>query len=409
MRILVYGIHFSPEPIGIGKYTGEMAAWLAARGHDVHVLAAPPYYPAWRVMEGYSAGRYRREKERNVKIWRCPVWIPRHPTGSTRILHYLSVALSSAPIVFGQILWRPDIVLVIAPPLFCAPAAWLAARLSGALSWLHIQDFEVSAAFETGALRQPALRRLALWVERKLIRRFDRVSTVSRNMIARLHDIGVPNKHCALFPNGVDVEAIRPLQGRNQLRDELAIPDGDTVALYAGNMGEKQGLETLLEAARLLASSASVRFVLSGEGASRKRLAQEFGGLRNVTWLPLQPAERLNELLNLADIHVLPQLAGVADLLMPSKLGGMMASGRPVIATAAQGTQVAELVAGRGVVVPPGNPNALASAILDLARNPAEKERLGRAARDYAVEHLNLPDVLLQFERDLLSYREAKT
>lgn len=408
MRILVYGIHFSPEPIGIGKYTGELAAWLAERGHEVRVVAAPPYYPAWEVMNGYSAGRYQREQRKNVTIWRCPVWIPRHPTGLKRILHYLSVALSSVPVVLRQAFWRPDVVLVVVPPLFCAPAAWLAARLSGARSWLHIQDFEVSAAFETGLLRRPALRRLALWVERRLMQRFDRVSTISRNMIARLHDMGVAEGQCVLFPNGVDVEAIRPLRGRNRFRDELAIPDTDTVALYSGNMGEKQGLETLLEAARLLRGEASVRFVMCGEGASRKRLVQEFGDLPNVIWLPLQPAARLNELLNLADIHLLPQLASVADLMMPSKLAGMLASGRPVIATAAAGTLVAKMIANCGAVVPPGYANALAEAIRGLARNPVERQRLGEAARAYAIQNLDLHRVLLQFERDLISCHEGR-
>jgi colanic acid biosynthesis glycosyl transferase WcaI len=408
MRILIYGIHFPPEPIGIGKFTGAMTAWLVKAGHDVRVIAAQPYYPGWRVMPGYSGGRYRRRRWEGATVWHCPVWIPRRPSGLKRVLHYLSVALSSAPLALLQIFWRPDVILVVVPPLFCSPVALLAARLSGARSWLHVQDFEVSAAFETGLLRLPALRRLASWIERKLMRRFDRVSTISRKMMEGLLARGVPEERIVFFPNWVDTRAIFPVPGRNSLREELRVPDGTVLALYSGNMAGKQGLETLLEAARLLEGDRSLRVVMCGDGAAREKLLQEYGGLANVIWLPLQPLERLNELLSLADIHVLLQLAGVADLVMPSKLTGMLASGRPVIATAVAGSQIAKVVAQCGTVVPPGDAPALAKAIRNLGAEPNERRRLGNAAREYAVKNLDSSRILLEFERALLSCRERK-
>lgn len=407
MRILIYGVNFPPEQIGIGKFSGEMAAWLTKRGHDVRVVTAPPYYPDWRVMEGYAGRRYQRERLPSLTVWRCPIWVPRHPTGMKRILHLLSFALSSAPAVLLQVFWRPQVVWVVAPSLFCAPAAWLTARLSGARAWLHVQDFEVNAAFETGLLRRPALRRVALRVERILMRRFDRVSTISRNMISCLYHIGVSERRCVLFPNWVDVEAIRPLRGRNPVRCELGIPAAATVALYSGNMGEKQGLETLLEAARLLGDDESVRFVMCGGGASRKRLMMDYRDLPNVIWMPLQPVERLNELLNIADIHLLPQLADVADLVMPSKLAGMLASGRPVVATAIAGTQVDEVVAHCGIVVAPGDANALSIAIRRLAKDHGERLRLGEGARNYAVKNMDSSRILGEFERAMISCYEG--
>lgn len=400
MRILVYGVNFPPEQIGIGKYTGEMAAWLAERGHEVRVVTAPPWYPAWRVMEGDAGGRYQRERWQGITLWRCPIWVPRNPAGIKRILQQLSFALSSAPVVLRQAFWRPDVVLMVAPPLACTIWAWLIARLSGAQTWLHVQDFEVDMAFETGLLRLPALRRFALWAERQLMSRFDRVSTISPNMIARLIDKGVTEKRCVLFPNWVDTEAIRPLHGYNPFRGELGISDDVTVALYSGNMGEKQGLETVLEAARRLNGEDSLCFVLCGEGASRKRLIQKYGDLSTVIWLPLQPVERLNELLNLADVHLLPQRADVADLVMPSKLLGMLASGRPVLATAEPETQVAQMVLSCGKVVKPGDAASFAQALLQLARTPQERKRLGEMARQAAHEW-DKEQVLGNFECEL--------
>jgi len=403
MRILVYGIHFSPEPIGIGKFTGEMTAWLAKEGHDVRVVAAQPSYPGWNVLSGYAAARYHRRQWEGAAVWHCPVWVPRRPTGMKRVLHYLSVALSSAPIVLRQIAWKPEAIIVVVPPLFCSPVALLAARLSGAKSWLHVQDFEVSAAFATGLLKQPLLRRIATWVERHLMHRFDRVSTISPKMMEGLRARGLPDEQCVFFPNWVDVRAIYPVPGRNALREELGIPSRTTVALYSGNMAGKQGLETLLDAARLLEGDESVRFVMCGDGAAREKLHQEYGRLSNVIWLPLQPATRLNELLNLADIHLLIQLAGVADLVMPSKLTGMLASGRPIVATANPGSQVAEVVARCGIAVPPGDPGDLAKAVHVLSADAARRKQLGNAARDYAVKNIDLSSVLGDFERALIA------
>jgi len=164
LRILIHGINYFPELTGIGKYTGEMAEWLVSRGHEVRVVTAPPYYPEWRIADGYSAWRYRREARAGVTIWRCPLWVPKKQSGKNRLLHLASFALSSLPVMLSQVFWRPDVVLVVEPPLFCMPTAWLVARLSGAKAWLHIQDFEVDAAFELGLLPQGKLQRLALSV-----------------------------------------------------------------------------------------------------------------------------------------------------------------------------------------------------------------------------------------------------
>ena len=138
-RILIVGLNYAPEPIGIGKFTAEMAEWLAQRGHDVQVIAAPPYYPGWRVENGYCARWYRHERLGSVNVWRCPLWVPAQPSAFKRVLHLFSFALSSLPMTLAKIGWRPGVVLVLQPPLLCAPASWLVARLTGACAWMHVQ------------------------------------------------------------------------------------------------------------------------------------------------------------------------------------------------------------------------------------------------------------------------------
>ena len=409
MRILIYGINFFPELTGIGKYSGEMAEWLAAQGHEVRVVSAPPYYPQWKLrlgdnrwlVERTDESRFGNSRGGSLLVYRCPLWVPASPSGLGRILHLASFALSSLPIMVRQMFWRPHVIISIEPPLFCAPASWACARLSGAKAWLHVQDFEVDAAFELGVLQAQWLRSAVSHLEAWLMRRFDRVSSISPNMVRRLIRKSVAEERTSLFVNWVDVGAIFPLDFPSAMREELGISPDTTVALYSGSMGEKQGLEIVLDSAAKLAADARIVFILCGDGAARPRLQERYEGLPNVLWLPLQPSERLNDLLNMADIHLLPQRSGAEDLVMPSKLSGMLASGRPVVATANTGTQIDDTLRDCGVVVEPDNIDAFSGAIRQLATDVGRRAGLGRHAREFAVRHWAKESVLQEFNRQL--------
>ncbi len=401
MRILIYGINFAPELTGTGKYTGEMAAWLAARGHEVTAIAAPPYYPQYCVHEGHRASRYAAQWWQGVRVLRAPLWVPARPGGAKRLLHLATFALSSLPLLLHAASRRPDVIIAVEPPLFCAPAAAVVARLCGARSWLHIQDYEVDAAFELGLLKGGALRQLASGLERWLMRHFDRVSTISERMLDRARDKGVDPARLVFFPNWIDVSAARAAARKVDYRAQLGIPRNAVVAMYAGNMGGKQGLDTLADVALLLRHVPGLHFVFCGEGPQRSAFQAQCAGLAQTHFLPLQPVEHLPALLAAADIHMLPQRAGAADLVMPSKLTGMLASGRPVVCGAASGTELANVVRGCGRVVMPDNAFAMARAVLRLARQPERRAALGAAARHYAQSAMHSEWVLGRFERDL--------
>jgi colanic acid biosynthesis glycosyl transferase WcaI len=418
VKILVYGINYVPELTGIGKYNGEMATWLAAQGHEIRVVAAPPYYPDWKLGSGYTGMEYRRESIDGVEIWRCPLYVPARPSGLKRILHLMTFGVSSFPIMLRQILWRPDLVWVAEPPLLCAPTTWIVARLCDARCWLHIQDFEVDAAFELGLVKGKTARRVIGAMERWIMRRFDRVSTISRNMLKRLEAKGIPNG--VMFRNWVDIQVIHPMAAPSSFRAELGIKDNTIVAMYSGNMGRKQGLEVLAAAAKCFAEPTiatdgllrpedqKIMFVFCGVGAGGADLEEACAGLENVRFLDLQPTERLNELLNLADIHLLPQRANAADLVMPSKLTGMMASGRPTIATAQEGTEIAQVLEDSGFIVPPGDVAAFCEKLARLAGNKKLREKMGKAARRYAEEVLAKESVLNRFREELEACVDGK-
>jgi colanic acid biosynthesis glycosyl transferase WcaI len=383
-----------------------MAEWFKLKGHQIRVVTALPYYPAWKVFEGYPSWRYRRERIAGVDVYRCPLWVPSSPRGFTRIVHLSSFALSSFPITVKQAFWRPQIVITIAPPIFIYPTAHVTAVLSGAKLWLHIQDFEVDAAFDLGLLSSNYIRSLAQVVEHFLFKGADRVSTISERMIERLLAKGISHNKVVLFPNWVDTTFIRPSLEHNIYREELGFSVEDIVCLYSGNMGEKQGLEIILSTARQLASNSKIKFVLCGDGVALRRLRRESAILRNVFWLPLQPYERLNDLLNMADIHLLPQRSDVADLVMPSKLLSMLASGKPVLATTHPGTQIADIVKYAGIVVSPENVSEFSTELFRLANEPEMRFEYGSAARNYALRYFEKEVVLSQFETELLSCLE---
>lgn len=408
MRILIYGLNYSPELTGIGKYTGEMATWLLEQGHEICAIATPPYYPAWQIWQGYSAWWYSSQQSERFHLIRCPLWVPKTPSGLKRILHLLSFALTSFPIALWKSLWwRPDLVLIVAPAISSAPGGWLAARLAGAEAWLHIQDFEIDAAFEMGMLGSDTQQKLSVRnsieiLERWLLRRFDRISTIAMPMLKRLEAKGVKPNRLVLFPNWVDLEVIYPLTETSPMRVELEIPIDRIVVLYAGNMGKKQGLEIAIEAAKILIDHPEILFVLCGDGATRSELEKSAQGLESVRFLPLQPVDRLNDLLNLADIHILPQRADVADLVMPSKLSGILACGGASIATVHPNTEVANVVqAAGGIVCPPDDPKQFAAQILALAQDPSKRLVMQQSARNYSIEHLAKEKILHAFQIQL--------
>lgn len=401
MKILILGLNFAPELTGIGRYTGEMAAWLAARGHSVRVITAPPYYPAWRVGKGYSGWRYRREIRDGVEVMRCPLWVPRHPSGLKRIVHLASFAAASLPPAVGWSQWRPDWVFTVAPALLSLPVALLAARLGGSRCWLHVQDFEIDAALGLGMLNPGKLGRVVLEAERFLLRRCEVVSTISRSMRDRLVAKGVPEDRTYLLPNWADTSVTYDAAAGERFRARLGIDGRAPLALYSGNLGKKQGLEII---PRVAARLPQIQFVVCGQGAAKTELERACTGMDNIRFLPLQPAEELVAMLSAADVHLVLQKRGAADLVLPSKLTNILAAGGRAVVTAEADTELGRLARehpGLIELCPPEDAEALAVAVVRVAQKSRNEGRCNEAARRFAGRHLDRETILKAFERKL--------
>ena len=379
-RVILYGMNFAPEIAGVGKYTGEIAEYLTGQDAEVTVVTTPPHYPGWAVRNGYK-NEYSTEDYKGARVHRVPLFLKENMSGIWRLIAPLSFAATSAPVVIWQILkQRPKIVICVEPTLFASPLAILAAKAVGARTVLHVQDLEVDAAFAVGHLKSVSFLKKAGYLFEKLtLKGFDRIITISQRMAEKLTEKTGNPAQVAIVRNWVDLEHIYPLGRSSAYRQELGYADDDFIVLYSGNIGAKQGLDTLLDAAAKLSSNRKIKFVVAGEGPAKKALCEKYGHLDNVNFLPFQPYEKFNEFMNLANLHALPQERGAADLVLPSKLGGMLASGAPVVVTADQGTELAEFLGDSALITPPGDADALASAVLNASKGDREDWKDRRA------------------------------
>ena len=280
----------------------------------------------------------------------------------------LTFAVSAAPVVIWRILRsRPHIVICVEPTLFSAPAVVAAAKMVGARCILHVQDLEIDAAFNVGHLKGYWLQKLATVFERLMLRRFKLIITISERMRKKIADKGVPENSIIVLRNWVNISNIKRIDGPNSFRAKLGIAPQDFVVLYAGQIGPKQALYLLLEAALKCGDGSGIQFVVAGDGPTKQSLVATYGRAPNIHFLPVQAEELLCELLNLADLHVLTQDRGAADLVLPSKLGGMLASGRLVLVMADPGTELHDLLYGTAIIVPTGDVHALEDAIKSVS------------------------------------------
>ncbi len=411
MKILVYGINYQPELIGVGKYTGEMTGFLVSRGHTVRVITAPPYYPEWKVAAEYNCWWYRYSEEERISVWRCPLYVPSSPRRITRLIHLASFAISSLPVALASVLWKPDIVIGIEPTLFTSPATILLARLAKARSVLHIQDYEIDAMIGFGIAQPGSLARLVTRLEGRLMRSFDRVTSISHSMLEKARAGGVAGDKLGLFPNWVDTSALSPGGDGSKYRRQFGIPSDARVVLHAGNIGHKQGLELILDAAAHFADQANIYFLIVGEGARKAALQKRAAtmGLQNVIFADLQPRDELRNLLACADIHVVLQKSGGGDAVFPSRLTAILSVGGRALVTANEGTELYKLSRARPGIfrcIEPGNNVAFYDAIFEMLQSSEEGHNV--QARQYALDCISSDAILHNFELELRQLHKTR-
>lgn len=393
-RVVLFGINYWPEEIGIAPYTTGLAEHLADSGWETTVVTGLPHYPHWQVPTDFRKRGMERGRRNGVEIVRLWHHVPRQQTALRRGGYEITYCLNG---LRKLNLRRPDLSVGVVPSLGGGVLTALAAKRWRIPSAVVVQDLMANAAKQSGIPGGGRVARATGKVEAWVGRTADAMLIVSESFRATALGFGVPAEKIVHLPNWTRLPA--PSRPRAETRAALGWRDGEFVVLHAGNMGLKQALENVIATAKLAAGDAAIRFVLMGGGSQRPVLEAAAAGLASVTFKEPCATEELPEILAAADALLVNERASVIDMSLPSKLTSYFAAGRPVIGAVPEGSTAAEIRrAGAGLVVPAEQPDALLRAVRRLREDTALAERLGRAGPDYAASALGKTTILQRAE-----------
>ncbi len=395
------GANYSPEPTGNAPYTSSLSRALKQRGIGVRVITTFPHYPEWRIREGYG-GSSRRELVDGVDVLRLRHYVPSSPSPVRRLLAELSFGVRSAATRWPQ----ADVVLLVSPSLFAAAVAMSRVQIgrafrgrSGRGVVLWTQDLYSLGVTETGTA-SGRLARAVHQVESWVVRKADGVVAIHDRFAEHLRSaLGAVPDRVTTVRNWTHLRS-RPAPDVAATRRSLGWADGETIVLHAGNQGAKQGLENVVEAARRVdARGERVRFVLLGDGSRRRALEESARGVRAIQFVDPLDDEQFPAALAAADILLVNELAGLAEMSVPSKLTSYFDAARPVLAaTSSSSTTAHEIAAsGGGVRVDAENPDALVDAAVELGNDVEHARALGLAGNRYRHEVLSEDAAVTRF------------
>lgn len=397
-KILLIAGNYYPEKTGIGRYNGEMMAWLSKNGYDCTVITSYPYYPQWKVEQKYRMKRYWFCKEMDglVKVYRCPLYVPAKPSGLKRLLLEFSFSISAFfNLIYFIFTCKFDVILTVAPPFQLGFLGLLYRFFRKGKVIYHIQDLQIEAARDLAMIKSKRLINFLFNIEYYLLKNADLVSSISAGMITRIkHKF---NRHIFKFPNWTNTDHIFPIIETEGLKELFGFKAEEKIFLYSGAIGEKQGLEIILEVASRLVKH-NYKFLICGSGPYKAELQNKTSelGLKNVVFAPLQPNEKFNALLNMADVHLIIQKADAGDLVMPSKLTNILAVGGLSIVTANSGTNLYDEVVNNkiGIVINAEESDLLLKTIQTIFDNPDRNLVIRKNALQYAITNININNVL---------------
>jgi colanic acid biosynthesis glycosyl transferase WcaI len=408
MRILVLGINYAPEQTSVAPFATGFCEDLAANGNKVIVVTAFPYYPEWRVWEGYRGSLYRKECINGVTVHRVAHYVPRKPS---RLIERLAYDISFTVNCFLAALFTGgcDLIYCYCPPPTVAFAAYLLGLIKGAAYVMKVSDLASDVALATGIMKPGFAIRLARMFEAFSYRKAKAVICVCQGFIDRLRERGVSEEKLHLIPDWGDTENLRPGEAGSAFRLANQLSTKQFLVFHTGNMGKKQRLMNVVNAAEASRNERDLKWIIVGQGEEKSQLEEEISrrGLTNTMMLPLQPAELLTGMYGSADLLLLNQAASVEDAVIPSKLLTYMGAGRAIVAAVSEKSEAARQIhrADCGVVVPPENPEALAAAVLLLRKDAGLRRRLGANARAFAETHFTKAGVLRRYDEFFRSLR----
>lgn len=394
--VAVFGINSYPEEIGIAPYTTGIVRYLHKRDWHVEFITGLPHYPAWSVPGEYQT-RWRRDEDLDgVQVTRLRHAVPDRQTAIRRGIYeatFFANGVSARP--FNLI---PDLFVGVVPSLSGGLLATTYAKRYRRPVILVVQDLMANAAVQSGISGGGKAAGATRMIEGHTLRRADHVVIVAEAFRRSVRDYRVDERRISEIRNWSHIG--EPSADRASTRSALGWGRHEQIVLHAGNMGLKQALEYVVDAAKIAAErSPKTRFVLMGGGSQRAMLEERARGMGNITFLDPRPSEEFPDVLAAADVLLVNERHSVIDMSLPSKLTSYFRAGRPVVAAVPNGATASEIHrSGAGLVTTPESSEALVDAILQLGIDPERAAQFGAAGRDYAERALSESAVLSSYE-----------
>jgi len=396
IKVLLINQHFYPEIAATAQLLTDLAEDLTKAGIEVRVLAGRPSYLASRESESReslepTSNFASKELYHGIEICRVLNTRFSRKSWAGRFANWISFYF----LAFLRALWlpRPDLVVCLSTPPLISLTGLLLKRLKGCKFLFWCQDLYPDIALALGMLRPGGVARVSEGISRAIYREADGIVVVSEGMKRGLLAKGVKEEQIDVIHNWADGQEIYPLEpGANPFRQEV-LPDGRFVVSYSGNMGHSHDFSAILNAMERVRNKEGIRFLIIGDGIGKRNIEEFIAekDLHNVILLPFQPRERLCQILNAADVSLVSLRPEAEGQVMPSKLYGYMAAGKPIIAVASEGSEAARMVKACGMGAVAENGEELEEAIMKLYREPDLRARMGSSARRAFLENFDRP------------------
>jgi colanic acid biosynthesis glycosyl transferase WcaI len=401
MRVLIVTPHYLPDAGPSAPLYAMLCEALVKMGYDITIIAGVPHYPSGLVSKNFKGFHVRRTVECGVNVVRVPLPSVDRSNLWQRLLQLFVFQIQATWI---GLRCNYDVAMFSSPALAMGIAFAVLTVFRRKPAIYSIHDVYPEVGVTLGVLRHQWIIKFIAMTECFCLKRAKYVRILSESFAPSLHKLGVPDHKMKLIYDWVDTDLIHPLPRDNAFAREYKLVE-KFVVLYAGNIGLSQGLESVIEAAQSMKCDPSIQFVFVGDGSGKAKLVAEAEQqqLKNVTFLPFQPRSKLPEVLASADISLVILQKGIGSVSLPSKTLSILASGRPILASVDEQSDISNLVkrSEAGVCIPPEHSELLVSAIRLMQNSQDTRDKMSRAGRSYALKY-HSPDMASNNFADLL-------
>jgi len=389
-RVLLVTTNYWPEPTGIAVYTTDLAELLQKDGFDVSVLSSLPHYPWWKTPSKFAHLTEGVTTHESVKVTRAKHLIPPKMNALMRIRFESSLWWNLRRVAKRTVGNDFDVVIACIPTVAAGVVGMRITKKMSVPFGLIVQDLSGAGARQSGLKGGAFISKIALAVEGSVLKAADAMVVVSPAMRDVVLGLGIGPEKVTQITN----YSARKIENvnKNLARASFGWANEDFVVIHTGNMGAKQGLENVVEAAKVLGADAEVKIYLVGHGNQENNLKRLCEGLKNISVLAAVAEDQYSTLLAAADLLLVNERSTQMEMSLPSKLTSYLYSERPVLAAVPRGGATWKFQEGIAELVEAGNPQALANKIMELKDDSERRAELARKGSLFAASNLS-PEV----------------